>query len=135
MATVARARALEKGAARYNFCMTCPKCGAENAEGVQFCTTCHATLVFKCPKCEHTQNHGGVCDACGLNLNLFWATYLEAKREEDDKIAHDKTMAAIHNAAAIATAPIAAARNASQFFLFSLFEQLLGRLFGRFSSR
>lgn len=131
MATAARARTREESATRYNFCMTCPKCGAENAEGVQFCTTCHATLVFKCPKCEHTQNHGGVCDACGLNLNLFWATYLETKREEDDKIAHDKTMAAIHNVAAVATAPIGGGRSLAQFFLVPLLE----RLFARFRSR
>lgn len=131
MATAARARELEIPGARYNFRMTCPKCGAENPDGVQFCTTCHATLLFKCPKCEHMQNHGGVCDACGLNLTAFWAAYLETKTEEDQKLEHDKTMAAIHNAAAIATAPIAAASNVSQFFLFQLF----GRLFGWLSSR
>ncbi|HEU5410044.1 MAG TPA: zinc ribbon domain-containing protein [Candidatus Acidoferrales bacterium] len=111
--------------------MTCPKCGAENAQGVQFCTTCHATLVFKCPKCEHTQSHGGVCDACGLNMTAFWAVYLETKSEEDQKIAHDKTMAVIHNVAAVATAPIGGARGISQFFLAPLLE----RLFARFRSR
>lgn len=111
--------------------MTCPKCGAENAEGVQFCTTCHATLLFKCPSCAHMQNHGGVCDACGLNMNLFWAAFLATKREEDQKIAHDKTMAAIHEAATVATAPIAAGRNISQFLFAQLFQRVLGWLSSR----
>jgi len=111
--------------------MTCPKCGAANLDGVQFCTTCHATLLFKCPKCEHMQNHGGVCDACGLNLTAFWVTYLETKSEEEQKIAHDKTVASIGKAVNAVEAPFAAGRSLSQFFLF----QFLGRLFGWLSSR
>lgn len=77
------------------------------------------------------QNHGGVCDACGLNLTAFWVTYLETKSEENQKIAHDKTMAAIHKAATVATAPIAASKNVSQF----LFAQLFQRVLGWFGSR
>lgn len=77
------------------------------------------------------QNHGGVCDACGLNMNLFWAAFLATKREEDQKIAHDKTMAAIHEAATVATAPIAAGRNISQFLFAQLFQRVLGWLSSR----
>jgi predicted amidophosphoribosyltransferase len=111
--------------------MNCPKCGAANAEGVQFCTNCHATLIFKCPNCAHTQTHGGVCDACGENLDLFWASYLAIKTNEAERVAHDKTKAEIAVAAQALTAPFAGGASLSRFFIV----QLLGRLFARFTSR
>ena len=62
--------------------MICPKCGAANADGVEFCTRCHATLLFTCPHCNHTQPHSGKCDTCGQNLDLFWKTYLVKTQAE-----------------------------------------------------
>lgn len=111
--------------------MTCPKCGAKNPDGVQFCTNCHATLLFKCPQCEHTQTHGGVCDACGMNLDLFWASYLTMKANEEQKIERDKAVANIGKALTVVEAPFMGGRTISQFFIV----QLLGRLFARFARR
>jgi uncharacterized membrane protein YvbJ len=64
--------------------MICPKCGVANAEGLQFCTHCHATLIFKCPKCGHTQMHGATCDACGLNFDAFWKQQLAIKHVKEE---------------------------------------------------
>lgn len=55
--------------------MQCPKCGRENPDGAAFCTQCHATLVFKCPKCWHEQNHGGKCDHCGADFAQLQGVY------------------------------------------------------------
>lgn len=110
--------------------MNCPKCGAANAEGVQFCTNCHATLIFKCPNCAHTQTHGGTCDACGENLDLFWASYLAIKSNEAEHVARDKTKAEIAAVAQALTVPFGGA-SLSRFFIV----QFLGRLFARFTSR
>ena len=115
--------------------MDCPKCGATNAEGVQFCTNCHATLIFKCPKCEHKQAHGGVCDACGENFSLFWARYLAMKTSERERLDHDKTKAEIDAVASAVTLPLAAAPNLSRFLIVQLANRLFGRLFGRLSGR
>lgn len=111
--------------------MTCPKCGATNGEGVQFCTSCHATLIFKCPKCEHTQTHGGQCEACGMSFDAFWASYLAMKTEEEQHVARDRALGEVNKALTIATAPFAAGTSLSRFFLV----QLLSRFFGRLRSR
>lgn len=111
--------------------MNCPKCGAANADGVQFCVHCHATLIFKCPNCAHTQSHGGVCDACGENLDLFWASYLAIKSNEAERVARDKARAEIGEVMTAATLPFGGGASLSRFFIV----QLLGRLFAKFRSR
>ncbi len=62
--------------------MDCPKCGHANPETAQFCTECHATLLFKCPACWHQQSHGGTCEKCGVNFDLYWNRALTRAAEE-----------------------------------------------------
>jgi|SRR5580700_21139 hypothetical protein len=52
--------------------VVCPECGRANAEGVEFCTHCHHTLLFRCPMCWNVQRHGGTCDKCHLDLDRYW---------------------------------------------------------------
>lgn len=56
--------------------MPCPKCGWTNPTGAVFCVKCHATLIFKCPKCWNEQNHGGKCDKCGADFAQLQGVYL-----------------------------------------------------------
>ena len=113
--------------------MDCPKCGTANADGVQFCTNCHATLIFKCPKCEHTQTHGGRCDLCGEDFAFFWAQHFTAKAAEDARIEKDKAEAeAEANAVRTAlTVPFSGPAGIASF----LGMQLFSRLFAWFRSR
>lgn len=85
--------------------MTCPKCGAANPNGVQFCTHCHATLLFKCPKCDHSQPHGGSCDACGLDMDFFWKRHLAIKRIEEENFERRQTEGEVNNIQAAMTVP------------------------------
>jgi hypothetical protein len=70
--------------------MQCPKCGVDSPDTVQFCTRCHETLLWKCPKCWHQQRHGGSCERCGLNFSVFWQATLERQREEDARVGLDR---------------------------------------------
>lgn len=51
--------------------MQCPKCREENPENSQFCRRCHAPMCYTCPSCRHVQDHGGKCDACGLDFAKY----------------------------------------------------------------
>ena len=76
--------------------MQCPKCGQANPETAQFCTACHATLIYKCPDCWHEQRQGGTCEKCGLNFNLYWTSTLaraSGERARED-VARIKSSAA-----------------------------------------
>ena len=53
--------------------MTCPKCGQDNPETIQFCLRCHAPLRYTCPACQHLQDHGGQCDQCGVDFAKYAA--------------------------------------------------------------
>jgi zinc ribbon protein len=65
--------------------MKCPKCGQENADTVQFCTRCHATLKYACPACKHVQFEGGKCQKCGVDFAKY-ALMIQAKaRDEVDR--------------------------------------------------
>jgi uncharacterized membrane protein YvbJ len=74
--------------------MQCPHCGSPNPDGVAFCTRCHATLIFKCPKCWHEQNHGLKCDQCGADFSQLQGTSLaqvmaeefRASQEEENRL-------------------------------------------------
>ena len=55
--------------------MICAKCGHDNPGDTQFCTNCHQTLIYRCPKCWHEQRHGGACGKCGLDMTAYWNTY------------------------------------------------------------
>jgi len=58
----------------------CPECQRVNPESAHFCTHCHHTLIYSCPKCWHEQRHGGTCDACHLDLDKYWRVYGAAKQ-------------------------------------------------------
>jgi hypothetical protein len=105
--------------------MDCPKCGTANADGVQFCTNCHATLIFKCPKCEHTQTHGGRCDVCGEDFALFWAQHFTKKDAEDARIQKDKTEAEANAVRTALTVPFSGPAGIASFLGMQLFSRLL----------
>lgn len=65
--------------------MQCPKCKSENSDAAQFCTRCHATLHFICPSCRHSQEHGGVCDQCGVDFAKYAAMLVAQEQIEVDK--------------------------------------------------
>jgi hypothetical protein len=111
--------------------MVCPKCGTTNADGVQFCTNCHATLFFKCPKCEHIQSHSDVCEKCGTSFALFWSSYLTDRFAEDHQLEHDKLRAEGVAVLQAATLPFSASQGLSRFF----FWQVLNRAVAFFRSR
>jgi len=115
--------------------MTCPKCGAANAEGVQFCTNCHATLLFKFPNCAHMQTHGGTCESCGANFDLFWASYLALKSNEEQQVEIDKLKAEAGAFMQILTLPLAAGASLTRFLFGQAAMQFIGRLFSRLTSR
>lgn len=76
--------------------MECPKCKTANSEVAQFCSRCHATLLYKCPSCAATQRHGGTCDKCGVDFAKYAAMFVaqeemraqreHAKRRENASI-------------------------------------------------
>lgn len=53
----------------------CPECQHANPESAHFCTHCHHTLIYSCPKCWHEQRHGGTCDVCHLDPEKYWRVY------------------------------------------------------------
>ncbi len=65
--------------------MLCPKCQQENSETAQFCTRCHMTLRFVCPKCRHIQRHGGQCDVCGLDFMKYAMTLQMEMKDRADR--------------------------------------------------
>ncbi|HVB88478.1 MAG TPA: zinc ribbon domain-containing protein [Candidatus Dormibacteraeota bacterium] len=115
--------------------MTCPKCGAANAESVQFCTNCHATLLFKCPNCEHMQAHGGTCDSCGTNFDLFWSSYMALKSHEAQQVEVDKLKAEAGTLVQILTLPLAVGASLTRFVFGQAAIHLISRVFSRLTSR
>lgn len=111
--------------------MICSKCGAANADRVQFCTNCHATLIFKCPKCEHTQAHGGRCDICGEDFAFFWARHFSAKDAEDDVIQRDKAKAEANAVRTAVTLPFSGPVGIASFIGVQLFSRLAAWLKSR----
>jgi zinc-ribbon domain len=105
--------------------MTCPKCGTANTDGVRFCTNCHATLIFKCPKCEHTQTHGGRCDVCGEDFALFWAQHFTKKDAEEARIQRDKAQAEALAVRTALTVPFSGPAGIASFLGMQLFSRLL----------
>jgi hypothetical protein len=70
-----------------------PECQRVNPESAHFCTHCHHTLIYSCPKCWHEQRHGGTCDACHLDLDKYWRVYGATKQaalinEEETNLAN-----------------------------------------------
>jgi class 3 adenylate cyclase len=51
--------------------MKCPKCQADNREGIKFCEECGAKMELKCPKCGAEIPLGKkYCGECGHDLSL-----------------------------------------------------------------
>lgn len=111
--------------------MNCPRCGTANVERVQFCTNCHETLFFKCPKCEHIQSHNDVCEKCGTNFATFWSGYLANSYMEQEQLERDKLKAEGMQALNVATLPFAASQGIGRFLIF----QVIGRAISYFRSR
>jgi predicted amidophosphoribosyltransferase len=107
--------------------MICPRCGRDNREGVQFCTNCHETLLFKCPVCWHVQEHGGTCEKCGASFAAFWELAAVYQAKEDQQVASDKLKARASLLASVLMAPLLGGR----WVLRMLFGRLLARLFAR----
>src|SRR5712691_1556735 len=50
--------------------MTCPRCQAQNRDGVRFCEHCGASFAETCPKCAAVIAPGAAfCGACGVAFN------------------------------------------------------------------
>jgi hypothetical protein len=60
----------------------CPKCSQPNLDTAQFCTRCHQTLLYRCPKCWHEQHASGKCEKCGEDLALYWTRQLALARAD-----------------------------------------------------
>ena len=108
-------------------CMDCPRCGRANPEGVQFCTQCHETLLFKCPVCWHVQMHGGDCDECGANFGAYWRLAVNRESKVDAQVELDKTKARMSLLVSVLMAPLLGGR----WVLRILFGRLFARLFAR----
>jgi hypothetical protein len=66
--------------------MRCPKCQHENPDSGQFCLRCHAPLRYVCPSCKHVQDHGGQCDACGVDFMKYaMMLQFEMKKQSDEE--------------------------------------------------
>lgn len=87
--------------------VACPKCGHENSGAAEFCTSCHAILLHRCPNCWHEQRQGGVCEKCGTNFALYWEMDLERSMKEQDRIKWDKFLAGADAFAQILLLPFA----------------------------
>ncbi|HXJ17130.1 MAG TPA: zinc ribbon domain-containing protein [Candidatus Polarisedimenticolia bacterium] len=70
--------------------VVCPQCGHENSSAAEFCTSCHAILIHRCPKCWHEQRQGGVCEKCGTNFALYLELDLERSLTEQNRVDWDK---------------------------------------------
>jgi len=88
--------------------MQCPQCGCANPNGVAFCTHCHATLMFKCPKCWHEQNHGAKCEQCGADFGQLQGVYLAQVMAEEFRETQDEETR-VNAAAFAASNPVMAA--------------------------
>jgi Double zinc ribbon len=76
--------------------MLCPKCQTENPETLQYCRRCHNPLRYICPACKHVQDHGGKCDACGVDFMKYAMTlHFQMKKESDQKRERLKTRSSI----------------------------------------
>src|SRR5439155_7187922 len=64
----------------------CPKCGTNNPERTQYCYTCAAQLVRKCPECQNLSSlvATGICGACGYAFDV--ALRRRELREEIDEL-------------------------------------------------
>ncbi|MGA2630729.1 MAG: zinc ribbon domain-containing protein [Terriglobia bacterium] len=101
--------------------MQCPKCHHENSDRVVFCARCHAPLRYICPACKHSQDHGGTCDACGVDFAKY-AAMLVFKAESDARLAHEQSRSKSGAFKQILLLPITGG--------FSLIKYLLGRMKG-----
>jgi hypothetical protein len=73
--------------------VVCLKCGHENPSTAEFCTSCHAIMIHRCPRCWHEQPQGGVCEKCGTNFALYMEQDLERTMTEQDHVDWDKVLA------------------------------------------
>ena len=101
--------------------MQCSKCRHENPDHILYCARCHAPLRYSCPACKHVQEHGGSCDACGVDFAKY-AAMLVFKAESDARLAHEQSRNKSRAFHQILLLPITGG--------FSLIKYLLGRLKG-----
>ncbi len=62
--------------------LPCPKCSQPNLDTAQFCTRCHQTLLYRCPKCWHEQRASGKCEKCGEDLAAYWTRQMALARAD-----------------------------------------------------
>lgn len=62
--------------------MKCPKCATEALDSARFCPRCHATLLYICPACAHTQREGGRCEKCGVDFLKYVTAMVSQEREK-----------------------------------------------------
>src|SRR5215467_8881305 len=68
--------------------MKCAKCGADNREGLKFCTQCGSQLAAKCRQCgAATQPGERFCGECGAGLETSGAAAEKESVEPQIRIA------------------------------------------------
>jgi hypothetical protein len=67
----------------------CPTCSQESSDATAFCTRCHQTLLFRCPMCWHEQRHTGKCEACGVDMTMYWKRQFAIARADEVKHTHE----------------------------------------------
>ena len=67
--------------------MKCPKCQAQNPEGIKFCVECGKKLEIICPKCGFGNSPTfNFCGECGHDLSLPSVT-IPKELSFDEKLA------------------------------------------------
>lgn len=81
------------------------------------------------------QTHGGTCENCGANFDLFWASYLALKSKEEQQVQIDKFKAEAGTFMQILMLPLAGGASLTRWLLGQGAAQFIGRILSRFTSR
>lgn len=79
--------------------------------------------------------HGGTCESCGANFDLFWASYLALKSHETQQVESDKLKAEAGTFMQILMLPLAGGASFTRFLFGQAIAQAVGRVFSRLTSR
>jgi len=81
------------------------------------------------------QAHGGTCESCGTNFDVFWSSYLALKSHEEQQVEIDKLKAEAGTLVQILTLPLAAGASLTRFLFGQAIVQAVSRVFSRLTSR
>ena len=81
------------------------------------------------------QTHGGTCESCGANFDLFWSSYLALKSKEEQQVKIDKFKSEAGAFMQILMLPLAGGASLTRFLFGQATVQFIGRIFSRLTSR